>query len=80
MPAGFDSLLGNDHGRLDPTEMIDAMVRIVPSDTSKFCNVVPEFIEKMLKQSQDEAWDITIRVFRPRRSTTGISAETSRNG
>ncbi|WP_409475137.1 hypothetical protein [Streptomyces sp. HC307] len=40
--------------------MIDAMVRIVPSDTGKFRNVVPEFVEKLLKQSQAEAWDFTI--------------------
>jgi NAD(P)-dependent dehydrogenase (short-subunit alcohol dehydrogenase family) len=58
--AGFDSLLGTDEGRLDPQEMIDAMVRIVPSDTGKFRNVVPGFVEEMLKKSQAEAWDATI--------------------
>ncbi|MGP4087990.1 hypothetical protein [Streptomyces sp. KR55] len=40
--------------------MIDAMVRIVPGDTGKFRNVVLEFVENMLKQSQTEAWDITL--------------------
>ncbi|MEU4173281.1 SDR family oxidoreductase [Streptomyces sp. NPDC026665] len=58
--AGFDALLGNDDGRLDPQEMIDAMIRIVPSDTGKFRNVVPAFVERMLKESQAAAWDVEI--------------------
>jgi len=58
--ATFDSLLGTDAGRLDPKEMIDAMIRIVPSDTGKFRNVVPQFVEDMLKESQQKAWENTI--------------------
>lgn len=58
--ATFNSLLGTDEGRLDPKEMIDAMIRIVPSSTGKFRNVVPQFVEDMLKQHQLQAWENTI--------------------
>jgi NAD(P)-dependent dehydrogenase (short-subunit alcohol dehydrogenase family) len=60
MKAVFDSLLGTPEGRLDPQEMIDAMIRIVPSDTGKFRNVVPQFVEDMLKDHQLKAWENTI--------------------
>ena len=60
MKAVFDSLLGTPEGRLDPTEMIDAMIQIVPSDTGKFRNVVPKFVEDMLKEHQLKAWENTI--------------------
>ncbi len=56
MKAIFDSLLGTPQGRLDPTEMIDAMIQIVPADTGKFRNVVPQFVEDMLKENQTKAW------------------------
>ncbi|MBD2753089.1 SDR family oxidoreductase [Spirosoma validum] len=58
--ANFDSLLGTPQGRLDPKEMIDAMIEIVPSDTGKFRNVVPQFVEDMLKEHQLKAWENTI--------------------
>ncbi len=60
MRATFDSLLGTPQGRLDPAEMIDAMIRIVPADTGKFRNVVPQFVEDMLKDHQEKAWNVTI--------------------
>lgn len=60
MKANFDALLGTPQGRLDPAEMIDAMIRIVPADTGKFRNVVPEFVEDMLKEHQLKAWENTI--------------------
>jgi NAD(P)-dependent dehydrogenase (short-subunit alcohol dehydrogenase family) len=53
----FDELLNKPEGRLDPKEMIDAMVAVVPSDTGKFRNVVPKAIEEMLKQLQQQAWE-----------------------
>jgi NAD(P)-dependent dehydrogenase (short-subunit alcohol dehydrogenase family) len=56
MRATFDSLLGTPEGRLDPSEMVDRMIEIVPSDTGKFRNVVPQFVEDMLKQHQQAAW------------------------
>lgn len=60
MRATFDSLLGTPQGRLDPTEMIDAMIKIVPAEKGKFRNVVPKFVEDMLKEHQVKAWDVTI--------------------
>lgn len=60
MKATFDSLLGTPEGRLDPEEMIDAMIRIVPDDAGKFRNVVPKFVEDMLKEHQQKAWDATV--------------------
>ncbi|MDI3288015.1 SDR family oxidoreductase [Polyangium sp. 15x6] len=57
MRATFDSLLGTPQGRLDPAEMIARMIEIVPSDTGKFRNVVPQFVEDMLKQHQLDAWN-----------------------
>lgn len=57
MRAVFDSLLGTPQGRLNPEEMIDAMIGIVPADTGKFRNVVPKFVEDMLKDHQLKAWD-----------------------
>lgn len=51
-----NELIGNDAGRLDPQEMIDAMVRIVPADEGTFRNVVPHVVEEFLKKSQQEAW------------------------
>jgi NAD(P)-dependent dehydrogenase (short-subunit alcohol dehydrogenase family) len=57
MRATFDSLLGTPEGRLDPAEMIERMIEIVPSDTGKFRNVVPKFVEEMLRRHQTAAWD-----------------------
>jgi len=57
MRATFDSLLGTPQGRLDPAEMIARMIEIVPADTGKFRNVVPQFVEDMLKKHQTEAWE-----------------------
>lgn len=53
----FDDLLGTPEGHLDPKEMIDRMIEIVPADTGKFRNVVPKFVEDMLKDSQVAAWE-----------------------
>lgn len=53
----FDSLLGAPDGHLDPQEMIERMIEIVPADTGKFRNVVPKSVEDMLKRSQQSAWE-----------------------
>src|SRR5262245_61477275 len=53
----IDQLLGTNEGRLDPKEMIEAMVRIVPADTGKFRNVVPLAVENFLKDHQGRAWE-----------------------
>lgn len=55
--AAFDGLLGTPEGRLDPAEMIAKMIEIVPADVGKFRNVVPKFVEDMLKKHQLAAWD-----------------------
>lgn len=43
--------------QLDPKEMIEAMVAIIPSDSGKFRNVVPKAAEDFLKKSQADAWE-----------------------
>jgi NAD(P)-dependent dehydrogenase (short-subunit alcohol dehydrogenase family) len=53
----FDSLLAAPEGHLDPKEMIDRMLEIVPADTGKFRNVVPKAVEDMLERSQSSAWE-----------------------
>lgn len=53
----FDDLLGTPEGHLDPKEMIDRMIEVVPADTGKFRNVLPKFVEDMLKESQTAAWE-----------------------
>ena len=57
---GFDDFFATPEGRLDPREMIDRMIEIVPADTGKFRNVVPKVIEDMLKEHQRLAWDMRI--------------------
>lgn len=56
----FDALLATPEGHLDATEMIDRMVEIVPADEGKFRNVVPQFIEDMLRKNQADSWDRNI--------------------
>jgi hypothetical protein len=53
----YDELLRKDEGRLNPQEMIDAMVSIVPADTGKFRSVVPKAVEDFLKVHQLDAWE-----------------------
>jgi len=53
----IDELIGNDTGRLDPEEVVSAMVKIVPADTGKFRNVVPKAVEDSLRDHQQKAWD-----------------------
>lgn len=57
---GFDDFFATPEGRMDPTEMIERMIEIVPGDTGKFRNVVPKAIEDMLKEHQRLAWDVRI--------------------
>jgi len=58
--ATFDALLASPQGHLDPREMIDRMIAIVPADTGKFRNVCPQFVEDMLKDAQKAAWTAEI--------------------
>jgi NAD(P)-dependent dehydrogenase (short-subunit alcohol dehydrogenase family) len=54
---GFDDFFATPEGRLNPQEMIDRMVEIVPADEGSFRNVCPKFIEDMLKDHQRKAWE-----------------------
>ena len=54
---GFDNFFATPEGRMNPTEMINRMIEIVPADDGKFRNVVPKAIEDMLKEHQPAAWD-----------------------
>ena len=54
---GFDDFFATPEGKMDPKEMIDRMIDIVPADTGLFRNVVPKVIEDMLKKHQLEAWN-----------------------
>ncbi len=57
---GFDDFFATPEGKMDPQEMIDRMIEIVPADTGKFRNVVPKAIEDMLKEHQLRAWEARI--------------------
>jgi NAD(P)-dependent dehydrogenase (short-subunit alcohol dehydrogenase family) len=54
---GFDDFFATPEGKMDPQEMIDRMIEVVPADTGKFRNVLPKVIEDMLKQHQLAAWE-----------------------
>ena len=54
---GFDEFFATPEGRMDPQEMIDRMIEIVPADTGKFRNVMPKAVEDMLKAHQQLAWE-----------------------
>jgi NAD(P)-dependent dehydrogenase (short-subunit alcohol dehydrogenase family) len=57
---GFDDFFATLEGRMDPKEMIDRMIEIVPADNGLFRNVVPRVIEDMLKQHRQAAWSNAI--------------------
>lgn len=54
---GFDDFFATPEGKMDPKEMIDRMIEVVPADIGKFRNVVPKVIEDMLKEHQLKAWE-----------------------
>jgi short-subunit dehydrogenase len=54
---GFDDFFASPSGKMDAQEMIDRMVEIVPAETGKFRNVVPQAVEDMLKEHQLSAWE-----------------------
>jgi NAD(P)-dependent dehydrogenase (short-subunit alcohol dehydrogenase family) len=57
---GFDDFFATPEGRMDPKEMIDRMIDVVPADNGLFRNVVPKAIEDMLKKHQVAAWSNAI--------------------
>jgi NAD(P)-dependent dehydrogenase (short-subunit alcohol dehydrogenase family) len=56
----YYQLFDTDSMRLDPAQMVEAMVGIVPAKEGKFRNVVPAAAEEMLKQHQQQAWGAVI--------------------
>ena len=52
----IDKQIDSPDWRLVPQDMIDEMVRVIPSDTGKFRNVYPKETEDMLKELHQQAW------------------------
>jgi NAD(P)-dependent dehydrogenase (short-subunit alcohol dehydrogenase family) len=57
LQAIFDSELEDER---DPDEVVRAMIEIVPSETGKFRNVVPQSGEESIRESEKAAWEVTI--------------------
>ena len=49
-----DKLIGNERGRLDPSDMIARMVEVIPSSRGKFRNIHPKMVEDSLKSHETE--------------------------
>jgi short-subunit dehydrogenase len=47
-------LIGNEQGRLDPSNMVAKMVEVIPAGHGKFRNIHPRIIEDSLKSRQSE--------------------------
>ena len=56
----FEAQISKPDWKLVPQDMIDEMVKVIPSETGKFRNVFPKFVEDMLKEGQVKAWVNTI--------------------
>jgi short-subunit dehydrogenase len=56
----FDQILGDEQNRMDPQLMADAMVSIIPQETGRFRNVVPQQAEDMVKAVQRDVWEARI--------------------
>jgi NAD(P)-dependent dehydrogenase (short-subunit alcohol dehydrogenase family) len=53
-------LIGNAEGRLDPRDMIEKMVEVIPANNGKFRNVFPRFVEELLKEHQKKMFELEI--------------------
>jgi NAD(P)-dependent dehydrogenase (short-subunit alcohol dehydrogenase family) len=60
MRESFDSLARQSERHRDPEEVIHRMIEIIPAETGKFRNVMPQAAEDMLKKQQLEAWESQI--------------------
>lgn len=49
-----DKRIGNERGRLDPSDMIARMVEVIPSSHGRFRNIHPKMVEDSLKIHQSE--------------------------
>jgi len=63
----FDQILGQEENRMDPQLMADAMVSLIPEETGRFRNVVPQAAEDMVKGVQRAVWETKIDLPSPRR-------------
>ena len=48
------ALIGNSDGRLNPVEMINRMIEVIPSKSGTFRNIFPPAMEEMIKLHQAE--------------------------
>ena len=46
--------------QLDPEDMIEKMIEIIPADHHKFRTAYPEEMEKKMKKTEQERWDMEI--------------------
>jgi NAD(P)-dependent dehydrogenase (short-subunit alcohol dehydrogenase family) len=53
-------LIGNDDGRLNPADMIEKMIEVVPATDGRFRNVFPAFVEEALKKHQGDMFALKI--------------------
>lgn len=56
-PEVFGAAASSLTAQHDPQEMIDAFVRIIEEDSSKFRNVVPEATAEWIKEVQAKTWE-----------------------
>jgi short-subunit dehydrogenase len=49
-----NGLIGNEQGRLDPSDMIAKMVEVIPAGHGKFRNIHPKVVEDSLRSHQAE--------------------------
>jgi len=56
----FNQILSTDDNRMDPQQMADAMVSIIPEETGLFRNVVPKATEELARNVQRELWTLRI--------------------
>jgi hypothetical protein len=47
-----NGLIGNEEGRLDPSDMIAKMVEVIPASRGNFRNIHPKVVEDSLKSHQ----------------------------
>ena len=50
-------LIGNAEGRLNPEDMIEKMIEVIPASEGKFRNVFPPAVEQLLKTHQAEMFE-----------------------
>ncbi|MEL7221750.1 MAG: hypothetical protein AAGJ93_10550 [Bacteroidota bacterium] len=54
----MQQLFAGDKLQLDPSDMIDFMIKTIPLDAHKFRNVYPERFIEDVKTYQDSLWDM----------------------